>query len=128
MVFQVLCVGLYKVSLTLGLLDVSLHEVHRRLEFFVLLGEGLHPLYQLVPLLGSPSYPLQMHNDNEELRSPTSKTSSPDVVLTSICFITPARADFSLLISLVVSSSSTTTTSSPHLRRIQTDLGRGLAC
>ena len=50
-----------------GPLDVSLHEVHCLLEFFVLLREGLHPLYQLVPLLGSPSYPLQMHNDNDEL-------------------------------------------------------------
>ena len=27
---------------------------------------------QLAALLGSPSYPLQMHNDYEELRSPTS--------------------------------------------------------
>ena len=119
MVFQVPHVGLCKVSLVLGILDVSLHEVHRRLEFFVLLGEGLHPLYQLVPLLGSPSYPLQMHNDNDELQSTTSKTSTHDAILTSICFITPPRADFSLLISLVVSSSSTTTTSSPRLQRIQ---------
>jgi len=48
-----------------------------------------------------------------------------DVVLTSICFITLARAVFNLLISLVVSSSSITTTSSPCLWRIQTDWGRG---
>ena len=46
------------VSLVLGPLDVLLHKVHRLLEFFILLGVGLHPLYQLAPLLGSPSYPL----------------------------------------------------------------------
>ena len=103
------------VSLALGLLDVSLREVHHRLEFFILLSEGLHPLYQLVPLLGSPCYSLQMHNDNDELQSAMSKTSTPDAVLTLICFITLPRADFSLLISLVVSSSSTTTTLSPRL-------------
>ena len=34
-----------------------------------------------------------------------SKMNITDAVLTSICFITPARADFSLLISLVVSFS-----------------------
>ena len=51
----------------LGSLDVSLHKVHRLLEFFILLDEGIHPLYQLVMLLSSPSYPLQMHNDNDEL-------------------------------------------------------------
>ena len=118
--FQISRVGLSKVLLALGSLDVSLREVHRRLEFFVLLSEGLHPLYPMVPLLGSPSYSLQMHNDNDELRSPTSKASTPDAVLTSICFITPPRVDFSLLISLVVSSS-ITTTSSPRLWRIQTD-------
>ena len=39
-----------------GPLDVSLQDVHRLFEFFVLLGEGLHPLYQLTALLGSPSY------------------------------------------------------------------------
>ena len=55
----------------LGPLDVSLQEVHRLPEFLILLGEGLHPLYQLVPLLGSPSYPLQMYNANDKLRSPT---------------------------------------------------------
>ena len=121
MIFQVPRVGLCKVSLALGLLDTSLRKVHRRLEFFVLLGEGLHPLYQLVPLLDSPSYPQQSHNDNDELRSPTPKVSTPCAALTSICFITLARADFSLLISLVVSSSSTITTSSRRLRRIQTD-------
>ena len=69
-----------------------------------------------------------MHNYSDELRSPTSKLSTPDVVLTLICFITPARAVFNLLMSLVVSSSSITTTSSPRLRRIQTDWGRGSAC
>ena len=103
------------------------HKVHRLLEFFIFLDEGLHPFDQLVALLGSPSYPLQAHNGYDELRSPTSKMRIPVAVRTSICFITPARADFSLLISLVVSSSSTTTTSSPRLRRIQTDWGRGLA-
>jgi len=56
-----------KVSLALGPLDVSLHQFHRLFEFFILLGEGFHPLDQLVPLLDSPSYPLQMHNDNDEL-------------------------------------------------------------
>ena len=70
--FQISRVGLRKVSLVLGSLDVSLHQVHRLSEFFVLFGEGFHPLYQLVPLLDNPSYPLQMHNDNDELRSPTS--------------------------------------------------------
>ena len=51
----------------LGSLDVSLREVHRLFEFFVLLGEGLHPLVQLVPLFGSSSYPLKTHNDNDKL-------------------------------------------------------------
>ena len=88
MVLQVPRIGLCKVSLVLGLLDVSLHEVHHHLEFFILLGEGLHPLYQLVSLLGSLSYSLQMHNDNDEFQSTTSKTSTPDAILTSICFIT----------------------------------------
>ena len=100
-----------------------LHKVYRLLKFFILLGKGLHPFDQLVALLDSPSYPLQAHNGNDELRSPTSKTRIPDAVLTLICFITPARVDFNLLISLVVSSSSTTTTSSPHLWRIQIDWG-----
>ena len=58
LVFQVPRIGFSKVSLALGPLDVSLHKVHHLLEFIVLLDEGLHPLYQLVPLLGSPSYPL----------------------------------------------------------------------
>ena len=52
-------VGLSKVSLVLGPLDVLLHKLHCLFEFFILLGEGLHPLDQLVPLLDSPSYPLQ---------------------------------------------------------------------
>ena len=65
--FQISHVGLNKVSLTLGSLDVSLHPVHRLSKFFVLFGEGFHPLYQLVPLLGSLSYPLQIHNYNDEL-------------------------------------------------------------
>ena len=107
-----------------GPLDVSLHQLHCLFEFIILFGEGLHPLDQLVPLLGSPSYPLQTHNDNDKLRSPTSKTSIIDAVLTLIYFITPARADSSLLSSLVVSSS-TTTTSSPCLWRIRTAWGQG---
>ena len=49
----------------LGPLGVSHQEVHRLLEFLVLLGEGLHPLYQLVPVLGSPSYTLKINNDND---------------------------------------------------------------
>ena len=122
LVFQVLRVGLSKVSLMLGPLDVSLHKVRRLLEFFILLGEGLHPLYQLTPLLGSPSYPLQKCQDYEE-QSPMSKRNIIDAVLTLICFITPARVDSSLFSSLVVSSSSTATTSSPRLRRIQTTWG-----
>ena len=44
-----------------------LHKVHRLLEFFIFLGEWLHPLDQLVALLGSPSYPLQVHNGNDKL-------------------------------------------------------------
>ena len=67
LVFQVPRVGLSKVLLALGPLDVSLHQVHHLFEFFILFGEGFHLLYQLVPLLGSPSYPLQMHNYNDEL-------------------------------------------------------------
>ena len=65
--FQISRVGLSKVSLVAGSLDVSLHQVHRLSEFFVLFGEGFHPLYQLVPLLGSLSYPLQMHKYSDEL-------------------------------------------------------------
>ena len=53
LIFQVPRVGLYKVSLASGPLDVSLQEVHRLPEFLILLGEGLHPLYQPVPLLDS---------------------------------------------------------------------------
>ena len=45
LVFQVPRVGLRKVSFTLGPLDVSLHKVHHLFEFFILLGEGLHPVY-----------------------------------------------------------------------------------
>ena len=51
----------------LGSLDVLLRKVHRLLELFILLGEGLHPHDQLAALLDSPSYPLQTHNDNDEL-------------------------------------------------------------
>ena len=51
----------------LGPLDVLLHKFHSLFEFFILLGEGLHPLDQLAALLDSLSYPLQMHNDNDEL-------------------------------------------------------------
>ena len=65
--FQILCVGLSKVSLAPGSLDVSLHQVHRLSEFFILFDEGFHPFYQLVSLLGSLSYPLQIHNYNDEL-------------------------------------------------------------
>ena len=119
LIFQVSHVGLYKVSLALSPLDVSPHKVHRLLEFIILLGEGLHPLYQLAPLLGSLSYPLQKCQDYEE-QFPTSKMNITDAVLTLICFITLARADSSLFSSLVVSSSSMTTTLSLHLRRIQT--------
>ena len=57
--FQVQRAGLRKVSLALGPLGVSLREVHHLLEFLVLLGKGLHPLYQLVLVLGSPSYALK---------------------------------------------------------------------
>ena len=63
--FQVPRVGLSEVSLAPGPLRVFLQEVHRLLEFLVLLGEGLHPLHQLVPVLGSPGYPLKIHNDND---------------------------------------------------------------
>ena len=63
--FQISRIGLSKVSLVPGSLGVSLQEVHRLLEFLVLFGEGLHPLYQLVPVLGSLSYPLKIHNDND---------------------------------------------------------------
>ena len=59
-------VGLSKVSLVLGPLDVLLHKFHRLFEFFILLDEGLHPLYQLASLLGSLSYPLQKRQDYEE--------------------------------------------------------------
>ena len=45
LVFQVPRVGLSKVSLAPGSLDVSLHQVHCLSEFVVLLNEGLHPLY-----------------------------------------------------------------------------------
>ena len=72
LVFQISHIGLSKVSLVPGSLDVSLYQVHRLSEFFILFGEGFHPLYQLVSLLGSPSYPLQMYNANDKLRSPTS--------------------------------------------------------
>ena len=45
LVFQVLHVGFSEVSLMSGPLGVSLREVYRLLEFLVLLGERLHPLY-----------------------------------------------------------------------------------
>ena len=99
--------------------------VHRLLEFFVLLGEGLHPLNQLVTVLGSLSDPLEMHNDNDKRKKTMTTKNFWDSVSTSICFTTPSRADFSLFISLGVSSSSTTTTSSPCLRRIRTDWVQG---
>ena len=99
--------------------------VHRLLEFFVLLGEGLHPLYQLAALLGSPSYLLQMHNDNVEIQFLMSKRSIPDAILTLISFVTLARVVSSLLNSLVVSSSSTITMSLLRFRSIQTAWGRG---
>ena len=60
---QVQCVVFSEVPLTLGPLGVFLQEVHRLLEFSVLFGEGLHPLYQLVPVLGSLSYTLKINND-----------------------------------------------------------------
>ena len=78
----------------------------------------LHPLYQLAPLLSSLSYPLQKHQDYEELQSLTTQTDIAYAILTLIYFITMERVDSSLLTSLVVSSSSTTTTSSPRLWRI----------
>ena len=40
LVFQVPCIGLCKVSFASGPLDISLREVHRLFEFFVLLGDG----------------------------------------------------------------------------------------
>ena len=63
--FQVPRVGLSEVSLAPGPLGISLRDVHRLLEFLVLLGEGLHPLYQLVPVLDSLSYSLKIHKDND---------------------------------------------------------------
>ena len=45
MILQIPRVGLCKVSLASGPLDVSLQEVHRLPEFLVLLDEGFHPLY-----------------------------------------------------------------------------------
>jgi hypothetical protein len=44
-----------------------------------------------------------MHNDNDRRTPPTSTKNIQDSVLTSICFTTLSRADFSLLISLGVS-------------------------
>ena len=124
---QVQRVGLSEDPLALGPLGVFLQEVHRLLKFPILFDEGFHPLYQLVTVLGSPSYPLKINNDNDGVRSQMSKTNTHDSMLTSICFTTPARADFSRLISLGVSSSSTTTTSSPRLWKIRTDWVRGSA-
>jgi len=86
-VFQVPHVGLSEVSLAPGPLGVSLREVHHLLEFWVLLSEGLHPLYQLAPVLSSLSYPLKIHNDNDGIQSPTSKMNTQDSVLTSICLL-----------------------------------------
>ena len=68
LVFQVPRVGLCKVAFTSGSLDVSLREVHRLFEFFILLGKGLHPLYQLATLLSNPSYLLQMHNNSVDIQ------------------------------------------------------------
>ena len=103
----------------LGPLDVLLHKLHRLLELFIFLGEGLHPLDQLSSLFGGLSSTLQKHQDYEEEQSPTTKMNIANAVLSLICFITMDREDSSLLSSMVVSSSSTTTTLSPHLRRIQ---------
>ena len=49
---------------------------HRLLQFPVLFGEGFHPLYQVVSVLDSPSYPLKINNDNDGVRSPMSKTNT----------------------------------------------------
>ena len=62
---QVQRVGLSEDPLALGPLGVFLQEVHRLLEFLVLFDEGFHPLYQLVPVLGSSGYPLKINNDND---------------------------------------------------------------
>ena len=121
LIFQVLCIGLCKVSLASGSLDVSLREVHRLFEFFVLLGEGLHPLYQLAVLLSNPSYLLQMHNNSVDIQFQKLTRTFQGAVLTLIYLITPVREVSSLLNSLVVSSSSTTTISSPCFQRIRTD-------
>ena len=59
LVFQVPRVGLSKVSLTLGPLDIFLHQRHSLLQLLILLGEGLHPLDQMPPLFGSSCYALQ---------------------------------------------------------------------
>ena len=65
MVLQVPSVGFGKITLTLGPLDVFLHELHRLLHLCVFIGEGLHPLDQLAPLFSNSSYPLQTHQDYE---------------------------------------------------------------
>ena len=102
----------------LGSLDVSLREVHRLFEFFVLLNKGLHPLYQLATLLSNPSYLLQMHNNSVDIQFQTLTRTLQGAVLTLICLITPVREVSSLLNSFVVSSSSTITISTPRFRRI----------
>ena len=107
-----------------GPLDISFQKVHRLFEFFVLLSKGLHSFYQLAPLLGNPSYLLQMHNDSIVIQFQTSTRTFLDVVLTLIYFVTSVRAVSSLLNALVVSSS-TITMSSPRFWRIRTDWGRG---
>ena len=65
MVFQIPCVGFSKILLALGPLDVFLHEFHLLLQLGVFFSDGLHPLDQLASLFGSPSYPLQTHQDYE---------------------------------------------------------------
>ena len=119
MVFHIPRVGFGKITLVLGPLDIFLHKLHRLLQFFILLGEGLHPLDQLLTLYDSSRYALQKHQDYKEPHSPTPKTDIIDAILTSICFMAMERVDHSLFTYLVVSSSSTTTTSSPHLRKLQ---------
>ena len=96
-----------------------LHKLHCLLQLYILLGEGLHPLDQMAPLFGSPSYALQKQQDYEELQSPMTNMNIDDTMLTLIYFIAIDRVDSNLLSSLVVSSSSTTTTLSPRLRLIQ---------
>ena len=62
---QVQRIGFSEVPLAPGPLGVFLQKFHRLLEFPVLFGEGFHPLYQLVMVLGSLSYTLKIDNDND---------------------------------------------------------------